>query len=123
MCQLVTGTVLLLMILAFALSLVANTAVMTVGSLLSSMAGLFAFFIVCYARVTVREREGIRGSGLGDCFASLCCTPCSMAQLLNQYPPFKTFWYTYDPLYPEGGKGAAVDDADDDAKTPLAIAV
>ncbi|KAH9993552.1 PLAC8 family-domain-containing protein [Russula vinacea] len=32
------------------------------------------------AREEIRERYGIRGSTLSDCFASWCCRPCALTQ-------------------------------------------
>ena len=31
-------------------------------------------------REEVRERYGIRGDAIGDCFASWCCRPCTLTQ-------------------------------------------
>ncbi|KAH9993550.1 PLAC8 family-domain-containing protein [Russula vinacea] len=31
-------------------------------------------------RAELRERYGIRGDGIGDCFALWCCRPCSLTQ-------------------------------------------
>ena len=31
-------------------------------------------------RAEARERYGIRGSALGDCFESWCCRPCALSQ-------------------------------------------
>lgn len=121
MCQLVTAVVLVLLVAGAIFSLVSNTATMTIGSLLSAMAGALALFVVCFARMRVREREGIRGSGLGDCCATFWCMPLAMAQILNEYPPFKNFFYAYDPLRSEDDGTVAKEGATEATEALVAV--
>ena len=105
---LLVGTVLLVLgVLGFALQLVSEDAVTMAGTILSYVGGVIGLFLICYARVTIRERKNIQGSFFGDCLISFCCSPCSICQILNEYAPYRGFWAGYDVLDEESG-GAPV---------------
>jgi len=40
----------------------------------------FSWILQIQNRADIRERYDIRGSTVGDCFASWCCRPCSLSQ-------------------------------------------
>ncbi|KAH9993563.1 PLAC8 family-domain-containing protein [Russula vinacea] len=42
--------------------------------------GDFSWVLQIRTREEVRERYGIRGDAIGDCFASWCCRPCTLTQ-------------------------------------------
>lgn len=71
---------------------------MVVGGLISAGLSLFTLAVLLYAKSKVRERENIKGSPVGDCCASFFCAPCSLCQILNQYPPYRGFWASYEVL-------------------------
>lgn len=55
-------------------------------------------FLVVYARVQIRVRENLRGGVVADIFFATFCSCCSVAQILNQYAPYRGFWATYAEL-------------------------
>ena len=122
LCLIVGGITLILGVLGFALQLVAEDGVTMAGAVLSYIGGVLGLFLICYARVVIRQRKNLQGSGLGDCCISFWCSPCSIcqvregrtsnratsrtaahhqplcAQMLNEYAPYRGFWASYEVL-------------------------
>ena len=44
----------------------------------------FLFIVACQLRAHVRHIRGIEGDPMRDCFATLCCLPCSVSQMVGE---------------------------------------
>ena len=111
LCLLVGGLLLVLGVLGFALQLVAEDGVTMAGAVLSYIGAIAGFVLILYARIAIRQRKNLQGSGFGDCCISCWCSPCSICQMLNEYSPYRGFWAGYEVLDEEqagGGSDATV---------------
>lgn len=106
-CLLVGIVLFIFGVLGFSLQLVDEGGVTMAGSVLSSIGGVIGLFLICYARVVIRERKNIEGSGFGDCLISCCCSACSICQMLNEYGRYRGFWDGYEVLDEEAGTTSA----------------
>ena len=79
-----------------------------VGSVLSMIAGICIFLIVCTVRKAVRQRDGIPSECCGeaeDCCCSFWCNPCTQCQLWRHD---QVKCSDYDLCSPTGSKIEAV---------------
>ena len=134
-CLLVGAILLVFGALGLALQLVSEDAVTMAGSVFLYVGGVIGLFLICYARITIRERKSIEGSGFGDCCISFWCSPCSIcqarqplrictfaglsgrhanlsphphlpsSQMLNEYGRYRGFWDGYQVLDEEQAGG------------------
>ena len=86
LCLIVGGLLLVLGVLGFALQLVAEDGVTMAGAVLSYVGAVAGFVLILYARISIRQRKNLQGSGLGDCCASFWCSPCSICQVRKGTP-------------------------------------
>ncbi|RLN88114.1 hypothetical protein BBJ28_00015769 [Nothophytophthora sp. Chile5] len=75
-------------------------------SVLTTVVRAIIFVYVWYLRQTTRQRFHIPGGALGDCWASLCCSCCTMAQIathIRSYKPGSCSFAAPDILPPYPG--------------------
>jgi len=108
-CLATTAVLLFFGILGFSLQFVSSASVSTVGMVLSWIGGVIALFTICYARVAIRKRNNIDGTGFGDCCVSFWCSACSICQMLNQYSPYRGPFATYTILDEESGSASVTE--------------
>jgi len=99
----VTALLLLCLVINTSLQYLDSDAAATAAITFMYIAAAVSFFAILYARVQIRNREKLQGSFFGDIFYSLCCSGCSVCQILNQYNPYRGFWSTYEILDEESG--------------------
>lgn len=93
-CLAVTIGLLFIGILYFSMMFVSPVAAIILGLLLA----FGACGLLLMSRMRIRKAQDIDGSVGYDALLSCCCGPCSLCQMLNQFPPYKGFWYTYDSV-------------------------
>ncbi|RLN70136.1 hypothetical protein BBJ28_00021403 [Nothophytophthora sp. Chile5] len=75
-------------------------------SAITTVVRAIIFVYVWYLRQTTRQRFHIPGSAIGDCWASLCCSCCTMAQIathIKSYKPGSCSFEAPDMLPPYPG--------------------
>ena len=102
-CIVVTGLLSLFLVIGTAVQYIDSSNAATAATTFMYISAGLTIFAILYARVQIRNREKLQGSFFGDIFYSLCCSGCSICQMLNQYQPYRGFWSTYEVLDEETG--------------------